>query len=102
MGRVSECSGCRFSQSVWDRLFQKIKERNDAERAKLPNDPIKITLPDGTVKDGIKNKTTPFDVAMGISKGLATNAVVAVVNGQTWDMQRPIEEDASLEICKFD
>ena len=35
-------------------LFQKIKERNDAERAKLPNDPIKITLPDGTVKQGIK------------------------------------------------
>ena len=46
-------------------LFQKIKERNDAEKAKLPNNPIKITLPDGTVKEGLSHKTTPFDIAMG-------------------------------------
>lgn len=46
-------------------MFQKIKERNDAEKAKLPNDPIKITLPDGTVKEGVKHKTTPFEIAMG-------------------------------------
>ena len=49
-------------------FFQKIKERNEAERAKLPNDPIKITLPDGTVKDGIKHKTTPFEIAAGKSQ----------------------------------
>ena len=83
-------------------LFQKIKERNDAERAKQPKTPIKVTLPDGTVKDGVKNQTTPFDIAMGISKGLANNSVVAKVNGQTWDMNRPLEEDTSLELCKFD
>jgi hypothetical protein len=50
-------------------LFQKIKERNDAEKAKLPNNPIKITLPDGTVKEGLSHKTTPFEIAMG--NGLA-------------------------------
>ena len=48
-----------------EQLFQKIKERNDAEKAKLPNNPIKITLPDGTVKEGLSHKTTPFDIAMG-------------------------------------
>jgi len=83
-------------------MFQKIKERNEADRAKLANDPIKITLPDGTVKEGIKHKTSPFDIAMGISKGLASNAVVAMVNGEAWDMQRALVEDTALELCKFD
>uniref|UniRef100_A0A7S0E3V0 Probable threonine--tRNA ligase, cytoplasmic n=1 Tax=Hanusia phi TaxID=3032 RepID=A0A7S0E3V0_9CRYP len=83
-------------------MFEKIKARRDAERANMPNDPIKVTLPDGNVKEGIKNKTTPFDIAMEISKGLASNAVVAKVNGQTWDLHRPLEGDAQLELCKFD
>lgn len=53
-------------------LFQKIKERNDAEKANLLSNPIKITLPDGTVREGLSHKTTPFDIAMG--NGLARKA----------------------------
>ncbi len=62
-----------------------------AERAALPEDPISIKLPDGTVKQGVKGKTSPYDVALGISKGLADNAVVAKVNGKGWDLKRPLE-----------
>jgi len=50
-----------------------------------------ITLPDGNVKEGTSNVTTPFDIAMGISKGLAEAAVIAKVNGTGWDMKRPLE-----------
>jgi threonyl-tRNA synthetase len=57
----------------------------------LPEDPISIKLPDGTVKQGVKGKTSPYDVALGISKGLAENSVVAKVNGKGWDMKRPLE-----------
>ncbi|EKX50234.1 hypothetical protein GUITHDRAFT_93029 [Guillardia theta CCMP2712] len=83
-------------------MFEKIKAKREAEKGNLPNDPIKVTLPDGNVKEGVKNKTTPFDIAMEISKGLANNAVVAKVNGKTWDLHRPLEGDAELELCKFD
>ena len=44
-----------------------------------PHVPIKITLPDGSVKEGMSNQTSPFDVAMSIAKGLAQNAIAAKV-----------------------
>ena len=40
---------------------------------------IKITLPDGGVKEGISWQTTPLEIAAGISKGLASSVVVAKV-----------------------
>ena len=36
------------------------------------------------------------------SQGLADNAVIAKVNGVLWDLDRPLEEDTSLEVYKFD
>ena len=63
---------------------------------------IKIQLPDGKIVDGTSWETTPYDVAAGISKGLADNAVVSKVNGTTWDLDRPFEDSCSLEIVKFD
>lgn len=36
------------------------------------------------------------------SKGLADNAVVAKVNGTLWDLDRPLEEDSSVELLNFD
>ena len=56
---------------------------------------INITLPDGTVKQ-VENGTTALDVAMGISEGLARNVLAAEVNGEVWDPQRSINEDATL------
>jgi len=83
---------------VWERC----KAKREAEQQALPEDPIKITLPDGNVKEGVKGKTSPYDIALGISKGLAENSVVANVNGKPWDMKRPLVEDCELELCKFD
>lgn len=81
--------------AVWDR----VKAAQEAERESKP---IKITLPDGTVKDGESWKTSPMNIAQGISQGLASTAIVAKVNGVMWDMERPLEEDCSLELIKFD
>lgn len=63
---------------------------------------IKITLPDGSTKEGISRKTTPMDIAMGISETLGRKAMVAVVNGEQWDMTRPFEKDSTLKICDFE
>ncbi|KAH7719882.1 putative threonine--tRNA ligase 2cytoplasmic [Aphelenchoides avenae] len=68
----------------------------------MPRQPIKVTLADGKVMEGTSWETTPLHIAEKISKGLADTAVIAKVNGELWDLDRPFEGDASLKILKFD
>lgn len=56
---------------------------------------INITLPDGSVRQYEKG-TSSMDVAKSISEGLARNVLSATVNGEVWDANRPINEDANL------
>ncbi|GKD22875.1 threonine--tRNA ligase, mitochondrial 1-like protein [Tanacetum coccineum] len=62
----------------------------------------RVTLSDGTVKEGKKWETTPFDIAKELSKSLASNALISQVNGLLWDMSRPLESDCQLKIFTFD
>nr|CAD7434325.1 unnamed protein product [Timema monikensis] len=83
-------------------LWDKLKANYEAEiNAKTP-ETIKITLPDGKIVDGQSWRTTPYDVAKGISQGLADNAVISKVNGTLWDLDRPLEGDTKLQLLKFD
>lgn len=61
---------------------------------------IKITLPDGSVKEFEKG-ITGHEVAMSISEGLARNVLAAKVNGEVWDSSRPIESDASVQLLTW-
>ncbi|MTI22714.1 threonine--tRNA ligase [Fulvivirga sp. RKSG066] len=61
---------------------------------------IKITLPDGTVKEFEKG-ATGLDVAMSISEGLARNVLAAKVDGEVWDATRPIEKDATVQLLTW-
>jgi threonyl-tRNA synthetase len=81
---------------MWDRLKL---ERNDWIAAQ-PRDPITITLPDGKEIPGTSWSTTPYEIASGISKGLADNCVVAKVDGEEWDLDRPFEKSAELKLVK--
>lgn len=58
---------------------------------------IKITFPDNTVKE-FENGVTPLQIANSISSSLAKKCIVAKVNDQLFDMSRPIEEDATIEL----
>ena len=58
---------------------------------------IKISLPDGSVRD-VEAGTTPADIAAAIGPGLAKAALAARVNGEVRDLHRPIEGDAELAI----
>jgi threonyl-tRNA synthetase len=58
---------------------------------------ITITLPDGSHQT-FPQGTRPLDVASSISPRLASDAIVARVNGELYDLTRPLEEDAQLEI----
>uniref|UniRef100_A0A8C8GPV7 threonine--tRNA ligase n=1 Tax=Oncorhynchus tshawytscha TaxID=74940 RepID=A0A8C8GPV7_ONCTS len=86
-------------------LYTKLKEEHDAlmaERAEKDSKSIKVTLPDGKVVEAESWKTTPYQVAAGISQGLADATVIAKVNSSVWDLDRPLEENCSLQLLKFD
>ena len=58
---------------------------------------IHVTLPDGSVRQ-IARGTTPLELAGQIARSLAKRAVVARVDGELYDLSRPLERDASVEI----
>jgi threonyl-tRNA synthetase len=111
-------------------IFDRFWAENEAATAARPDDEITITLPDGTVKPGVAFKTTPYDVALSISKGLANAIIIAKVHytrrlegdvivacdaeedapvaalaqeeGELWDVTRPLVGDCNLRLLKFE
>ncbi|KAM5170464.1 threonine--tRNA ligase 1, cytoplasmic-like [Mantella aurantiaca] len=86
-------------------LYDTLKREHNAlleERVANQSKAVKITLPDGRVLDGESWKTTPYKVAAGISIGLAENTVIAKVNNELWDLDRPLEGDCTLQLLTFD
>jgi len=61
---------------------------------------IKVTLPDGSQRDYPKG-SSGWDIAMGISEGLARNVLAAKVNGEIWDASRPINDDARVQLLTW-
>ena len=62
---------------------------------------IKITLPDGSIREYEKN-STPIDVAKSISQGLARNVISASFNGTTVETTTPLTTDGNLTLYTFD
>ena len=62
---------------------------------------VKITFPDGSVREYEKG-VTGLQIAESISPALARNVVSCGVNGETVELDRPINEDASVELYKFE
>jgi len=58
---------------------------------------LTITLPDGSEKI-VPAGSSPLDIAKSIGQRLADDAVVARVDGDLWDLTRPLEKDSKLEI----
>jgi len=61
---------------------------------------IKITLPDGSIREYQKG-TTSLQVALSISEGLARNVLAAKINGEVWDATRPLNEDCNLTLLTW-
>lgn len=83
---------------MWDKLMAQYKSELEAK----PKTQIKVTLPDGKEVEATAWTTSPYDIASGISKGLADNCVISKVNGELWDLDRPLEGDCKLHLLKFD
>lgn len=61
---------------------------------------IKISLPDGSVKEFPKG-VTGAEIASSISEGLARNALAIEVNGEVWDLSREIGREAAVKILTW-
>ena len=61
---------------------------------------IKITLPDGSIRDYEKG-TNAHQIALSISEGLARNVLAAEVNGEVWDSNRSIEADSTVKLLTW-
>jgi threonyl-tRNA synthetase len=113
-------------------IWQELKDKENKITEKFPQEKITITMPDKSTREGVSWKTSPFDVAMEISKGLANATVLAKVkytkrvatlddglfnpeagedgkeenDGSSdwwqWDVNRPLEGDCDLILVKFD
>eukprot|EP00983_Pelagomonas_calceolata_P099037 1158416-Pelagomonas_calceolata.AAC.4 len=105
--------GDPFAASVQERMPYYLKriqlfeqyaanQRARIEEARQANQEITLTLPDGKQRKAIKNVTTPQEVAKEISSGLAKKVVVAEVDGQPWDLARPLEADCAIKLYGFD
>ena len=62
---------------------------------------IKITFPDGSVRE-YEAGVTGLEIAQGISSRLAQDVVACGVNGETTELNRPIQEDATIHLYKFE
>ena len=109
---------------IWDELME---IQND-KLAEMPREEIKITLPDGSIKEGTSFETSPLNIAKGISNSLANAIVVASVKYKSrvgtldsaisvieddddkhegeegwilWDLARPLEGDCQMKLHKF-
>lgn len=117
----------KFLKERVEYFDNKLKEQQE-RFAKLPVQPITITLPDGKTKEGEAFKTSPFDVARQISKQLAEKIIVTkvrypdgrlatldegLINPEAtaetvgegwmqWDATRPLEGNAHIELFTFD
>ena len=62
---------------------------------------IKITFPDNSVKEYVEG-TTAMQIAESISSRLAQEVLAASVNGEIWDLTRPINQDAAIKLFKWE
>lgn len=62
---------------------------------------IQISFPDGANRS-YESGISALDIAKSISEGLARKVLAAKINGEVWDLTRPIHQDASLQLLTWD
>ncbi len=83
-------------------LFEKLKAQYDEAVSQKPRDKINVTLDNDRIEIGTAWETTPAWIARHISKSLSERVVIARVDGQLWDLDRPLEKSCRLELLDFE
>lgn len=84
-------------QKLWDQL----KSEYDESLASKKSEPINVTLEYGRMHEGISWQSTPGEIYHRINVKSFEKAIVARVNNQLWDIDRPLEEDCTVELLPF-
>ena len=87
-------------------LFEKYqaRQKDAVEAARAANAPLTVKLPqcdNKTYTEAVRGVTCPIDVAKAVDKSLVTTSVVAEVDGQEWDLLRPLNGDCTLKFYSF-
>ena len=101
----SESSDDSKNKSITERRSRLFTEEQNRQRDLIPRvEKIQVKY-QGTPEDAelLLNKglSTPLDVAQHLSETLVTQSALALVNGELWDMGRPLEEDCTVELMHF-
>ncbi|KAJ7291211.1 hypothetical protein C8J57DRAFT_1271824 [Mycena rebaudengoi] len=84
------------------KIFEKLKAEHDEFVKAQPRNEITITMPDGSERKGLSWETSPMDVAKEVSKSLSERIVIAKVNDDLWDLDRPLESSCKLQLLDFE
>ncbi|KIK95681.1 hypothetical protein PAXRUDRAFT_140136 [Paxillus rubicundulus Ve08.2h10] len=84
------------------KLFEQLQAEYNEHVKAQSREEITITMPDGSERKGTSWETTPMDVAKEVSKSLSERVVIAKVNGDLWDLERPLEASCKLELLDFE
>ncbi|KAK4542418.1 hypothetical protein LTR36_006875 [Oleoguttula mirabilis] len=85
-----------------NKIFDQRKAERDKWVAEQPREDIQVTLGNGSAKEGKSWEITPAAIAREISKSLFERTVIARVDGELWDLERPLEKSCKLELLDFD
>uniref|UniRef100_A0A8C0S7J7 threonine--tRNA ligase n=1 Tax=Canis lupus familiaris TaxID=9615 RepID=A0A8C0S7J7_CANLF len=83
-------------EELWTAQVKRLASRSQKERQT-----IKITLPGGQKVDAVAWNTTPYQLAQQMSSTVADTVVAAQVNGELYDLERPLETDSDLKFLTF-
>ncbi|KAG1802062.1 uncharacterized protein HD556DRAFT_1429705 [Suillus plorans] len=84
------------------KMFEELYAKYNEFVKSQPREEIVITMPDGSERKGTSWETSPMDVAKEVSKSLSERIVIAKVNGNLWDLERPLETSCKLELLDFE
>ncbi|TFK17681.1 threonyl-tRNA synthetase [Coprinopsis marcescibilis] len=84
------------------KMFEQLKVEHDEWVKSQPREEITVTMPDGNERKATSWETSPMDIAKDLSKSLSERIVIAKVDGVLWDLERPLEKSAKLELLDFE
>ncbi|KAG1888296.1 hypothetical protein F4604DRAFT_1877415 [Suillus subluteus] len=84
------------------KLFEELYAKHNEFVKAQPREEIVITMPDGSERKGTSWETSPMDVAKEVSKSMSERIVIAKVNGDLWDLERPLEASCKLVLLDFE
>uniref|UniRef100_A0A8B9KX88 threonine--tRNA ligase n=1 Tax=Astyanax mexicanus TaxID=7994 RepID=A0A8B9KX88_ASTMX len=81
------------------RLFSALREKQSGQKAAEPGQNLSVRLADGKTVKAVAGITTPLQIAQ---RTRIKGAVVGRVNGELWELARPLEADCELHLLSFD